>query len=111
MGGRKDVGDLQLRKRVLILESNLNRAALQAEWQNIRTATAWVGQAAQTLQVVKPWLPLLAPLAGILAVRGVRQPVRVLSRLMTALKWVGPVLAAWKSYSGRDDRSRPPAAS
>jgi hypothetical protein len=101
MGGRKVIADLQLRKRVLILESNLNRAALRAEWENLRTATAWVGQAAQTFQSVRPWLLLLAPVAGILTVRGMRRPAGALSRVLAALKWVGPAVAAWRSVSGR----------
>ena len=96
MLGRKDIDALQLRKRALLLESELNRLACVAEWSNVRAATAWVGEAAQTWHQFKPWLMLLAPLAGVLAGRGARRPAGAVSRVFTILKWARTLQSIWR---------------
>jgi hypothetical protein len=98
-GGRR-IGELQLRKQLLVVESGLNRLALAGELRNLRAATGWVGKAAHTGRRLQPFLLLLAPLAGFLAVRKARQPGGLFSRLLDALKLVRPALAAWKNIAG-----------
>lgn len=99
MAGTRAIDDLQLRKQALVLESDLNRLALDAEWQHLRAASTWMGEAAQIHSQVRPWLLLLAPLGGILAARGVRHSKGMLGRLLAAVKWIRPLWAAWKTFS------------
>jgi hypothetical protein len=96
----KEVESLRLRKQLLVLESNLNRAALQAEWGNVRAATAWVRSARQTFHQVRPWLVLLAPLAGYLTARRPNRPPGVLRRLVSAWRWIRALLGVWEAVRG-----------
>jgi len=111
MDGREIMDDLEVRKRTLVLESTLNRMAFAAEWQNLRVATDWASQAAQTARQLKPWLPLLAPLAGILAVRGTQKQVGMVSRLFSMLKWARKLRSIWKNVSSATSAFDKPAAS
>jgi hypothetical protein len=108
MVGGKELESLRLRKRVLILESSLNRAALEASWQDLHTATAWLRRAEHTFRQARPWLLLLAPLAGLAVARDPSRPVRLLSRLLGALKWIRPLLGVWQSFAGARAKSHAP---
>jgi hypothetical protein len=99
MVGRAQLDSLQLRKQALILESELNRIALRAESQNLRSATKWVGHATQTCRKLPPWLLLLAPVAGFLVVRSLRRPASALSRFASMLKWVQPLYSLWRGFT------------
>ncbi len=98
------VVSLQARKQALLLESRLNRLALQAEWQDLRAATGWVADAAQACRTVKPWLLLLAPVAGVLLGRGFLRSNGLLSRLVGLFKLIRPLLAVWKTLAGTERR-------
>ncbi len=113
MVGGNEIDKLQLRKRALVLESSLNRLTLAAQWQNLHTATAWVEPAAQTFRQVRPWLLLLAPLAGLLVARNSPRPAGLLRRLLSVVKWARALWGAWESLSGTlaERRSQAPAQS
>ena len=99
MVGRAPLDPLQLRKQALILESGLNRLTLRAEVQNLRSATAWASDATQTCRTLAPWLLLLAPAAGFLAIRGLRRPESGIGRLAAVLKWVQPLYSLWRGFT------------
>jgi hypothetical protein len=99
MSGRNELAELQLRKRALVLESDLLRLTLQTECRSWSARTAWVGETAQAYQKFRPWLVVLAPLAGVLAARTLRRPQPSGGRLATALKWAQTVYLLWKSLS------------
>ncbi len=69
MLGRKELDRLSLQKQALLLESSLNRVALQAEIQSLRSATAWVSEAAQASRKLAPLLAVVASVAGFLFAR------------------------------------------
>ena len=98
MFGRASLSPLQLRKQALLLESHLNRAALQGQVQDLRASTQWVGEAAAACRKLSPWLLLLAPVAGILTVRSLGRPRSVIGRLVSVLKWVQPLYALWRGF-------------
>jgi hypothetical protein len=104
--GRKELDKLNLHKQSLLLESSLNRLALQAELQNLRSATAWVSEVTHASRGLSPLLLLLAPLAGFLLARGSRQSDSWLSRIVAAARWVGPLYRLWRGFSA----SREPQA-
>ena len=99
MLGRKELAKLELQKEALLLESGLNRLACQADFQNLRSATAWVSEVAQASRGLSPLLLVLAPFAGFLLARGSRQSDSWLSRIMAAARWIGPLYGLWKSFS------------
>ena len=100
MLGRQDLDKLNLHKQALLLESSLNRLALQAEIKSLRSATLWVSDATRASREFAPLLTILAPLAGFLLARGSRRPDSWFNRLVGAVKWIVPLYRLWKSLSG-----------
>jgi hypothetical protein len=90
---------LALEKQALVAESELNRLMFQVERQNLRSATAWVNEAARWPQKAGPLLLVLAPLAGFLLTRVYRRQDSWLKRVSAAAKWIGPLYTLWKSFS------------
>jgi hypothetical protein len=95
--GRKELDILNLQKQGLLLESDLNRLAFQADFRTLRSATAWVGQVTQASRGLSPLLFLLAPVAGFLLVRSSRQSDSWLRRITAVAKWIGPIYRLWRS--------------
>jgi hypothetical protein len=111
---REKLNKLSLQKQALLLESSLNRAALQAEIRRLRSATAWVREAASVSRELTPWLTLLAPVAGFLVARRARRSASWFGRVVTALKLAGPLYGLWKRFApGRQeaDLGKPAASS
>ena len=109
MFGREELNRLDLEKQALIAASDLNRLVLQAESQNLRSATAWLRAPFQRSRTAAPLLLVLAPLAGFLLTRVSRGSGGWLKRLLAVAKWAGPVYQLWKGFShGREDRSGEP---
>ena len=100
MFGREEIAELQLRKRALVIESDLNRLALRTEWQHVRDALGWVNHVAGFWRQANPWLVLLAPLAGVLTARTIGGEGGVFSRLLGMLKWIPPLVTIWRSLMG-----------
>lgn len=101
MLGRKELAELSLQKEALLLESSLNRVALQAELQNLRSATAWMSGVTGASREFAPLLAFIAPLLGLLLARGSRRSDSWLSRLAAMAKWIPPLYRLWKSVSAR----------
>ena len=98
MLGREELDKLALEKQTLVAESGLNRLVLQAEIQNLRSATAWVSEATRWPRKAGPLLLLLAPLAGFLLTRLSRRPDSWFNRVTAAAKWIGPLYTLWRSF-------------
>jgi len=97
--GREGLDKLSLEKQALVLESGLNRLALQAEFQHLRSATGWLREATRGAHEAKPLLLVLAPIAGFLLARISRRPDSWSNRVAAALKWIAPLYQLWKSFS------------
>jgi hypothetical protein len=63
MAGGREVTDLEVRKRALLLESQLNRLTLRAECGQLRDALSWAGCVKEAQRQLGPWLWGLAPVA------------------------------------------------
>jgi len=110
--GRKDLEKLRLQKQALVLESTLNRYALQAELQDLRSAAAWMRHAARAPRQLAPLLVILAPLAGFFLVRTVRRPESSFTRVASVAKMIGPLYGLWRTLSAARSKSAeaaPPA--
>jgi len=89
-----------LQKQALLLESALNRHALQSEFRQLRNAVRAPRQFA-------PLLVVLAPLAGFLLVRTVRRPDSWFKRLAAVAKWIGPLYSLWRTFSAAIPAHKP----
>ena len=99
MLGRKELDKLNLQKQALLLESSLNRAALQADIRRLRSATTWVREATSVSREFAPLLAFLAPVAGFLVARGVRRSAPWFRRIVTAVRWVAPLYGLWRRFA------------
>mgnify|MGYP001766929115 CR=1 FL=1 len=99
MFGREELDSLNVQKQALLLESSLNRLALQAELQRWRSASGWVSAATHAPRKLTPLLLPLVPLAGFLLARGFRRSGSRLSWLLAAVKWVAPLYQLWRTLA------------
>jgi hypothetical protein len=97
--GTTELERLRVQKQALILESSLNRQALSTEYRELRMAVTHLRNAALAPRRLVPLLALLAPLVGFGLVRGIRHPVSLFSRLVSAAKWIGPLYSLWRGFS------------
>ena len=98
MLGGKELKGLELRRRELVLQSTLNRLALRMELHNLQTALRPADRVVSSVRAAGPWLMVLAPLAGIIAARGLRGNGSGFSKLIGLLKYLQPILALWKQF-------------
>jgi hypothetical protein len=101
MLGRRELAELDLEKKALLLESSLNRVTIRAEIRNLRAATAWMGEAASVSRELAPLLVFLAPLAGILMATGSLRAGAWISRAINLGKWVAKLYQLWRSFTAR----------
>jgi len=85
---------LQLRKKALLLESDLNRLTLRAECERLREATGWVQDLRRQ---IKPWALVLAPLAGVALALGLRRSSSGLGLLAKTLAIAPSLIEIWRA--------------
>jgi len=107
MLGRKELKGLELLERELVLKSALNRLAIKVELQNLESALRPAELMVSAVRAARPWLPVLAPLAGILAARSLRKNGSVFSKAMGVLKWIQPLLGLWNQIRSQSAGTAP----
>ena len=104
-GKEPHLSPLEARKRLLIAESELNRATLVEEWQTIRQELSGLAHRAKT---VGGWVSAAALLAGgVTACRGAPSepaPSKV-SWLQKLLRGARLALTIWLALRPRDERT------
>lgn len=97
---------LQLSKKTLLLESDLNRLRLRAELQQLREAA----DLAQNLKILPrrfgPWALALAPLAGIVAALGLRRSSTRGSFWQGMLAIAPALVRLWRAFATLSDESK-----
>ncbi len=112
MFGGKELKGLEFRRRELVLQSTINRLAMRAELRNLQTALRPAQRIVSSVRAARPWLLVLAPLAGIFAARSFRDNGSGISKAMGVLKLLHPLLALWKQLrfpSSKGATETPPA--
>lgn len=108
---RKELARLRAQKQALVLESTLNRLALQTEAENLRSAASRIADATRPLRSVRlfnPFLLILAPVAGFFIVRSLRgSSDSLFDRVLSAAKWIQPAIALWNSFNKRPEDPAP----
>ncbi|MBL9176249.1 MAG: hypothetical protein JNL10_22085 [Verrucomicrobiales bacterium] len=100
---------LQLRKQLLLLESELNRAALREDLDRIRSKTSWLGGLAGNPDAApaSSWLIKAAPLAGILATAAAGPAGGWLKRGLRLVQIAAAAYPIWKAFTAGRSKSRP----
>ncbi len=97
---------VQLRKQALLIESELHRATLRADLDQLAASTAWIDGAVHFARQSAPLVLALGAGAGLLLVRGVtgsRGGGGTFSRL---LRWGQTAYTVWQGFAAW--RQRPP---
>ena len=103
----RELKSLELRRRELVLQSTLNRLTIQTELQQVRTALQPAERIVGSFRAVRPWLLLLAPLAGIFAARSVRGNGSGFSKLLGLMRCLQQLLALWKQFKSPATNAEP----
>jgi len=90
---------LELRRRELVLRSTINRLTIRMELQHVQIALRPAERVVGLVRAARPWLLVLAPLAGIFAARSLRNNGSVFSKAIGVLKWIQALLVLWKQFS------------
>ena len=88
MSEKRDMIELAERKRLLVLQAELHRATLRAEYAGVRDRLNWIQAARVKVGAASPWLALGAGVVGILAARRWRTAVRWIPAALAALRWL-----------------------
>ena len=107
MHGGTELKSLELRRREVVLRCTLNRLALRLDLQNVRAALVPADRIISSVRAARPWLPVLAPLAGILLARGLRNNGSGFSKAAGVLKWIQSLLALWKQFKAASAEATP----
>lgn len=98
MFGGKELKGLELRRRELVLQITVNRLAMRAEVQNLQTALYPAERIISSVRAARPWLLVLAPLAGIFAARTVRNNGSGFSKAMGVVRLLQQLVALWNQF-------------
>jgi len=107
MLGGKELKGLELRRRELVLRSTINRLTIRLELQNVQVALRPAERIVGLVRAARPWLLVLAPLAGIFAARSLRNNGAGFSRALGVLKWIQPLLVLWKQFRSPSAEAAP----
>jgi hypothetical protein len=89
---------LQLRKKTLLLESDLNRFTLHAELERLREVAGWVNRIQDARQQIAPWALVLTPLAGVALASGLRRSRSGTGFLARALEIAPLLIQIWRTF-------------
>jgi hypothetical protein len=98
MFGKQDMTALQLHKKALLLESELNRLALQAECERLKEAAGWLSWIKDARRQITPWALVLAPLAGVALALRLRRPASADGFLSRALRLAPSLIRLWRTW-------------
>ena len=102
MVGIEELARLRRRKRELVARSEANRAALDAECENLRGAAEAIDRGVSIVRAARPFLALAAPLLGFLAVRKWRKVSGLAARLSAGWGTARTLYSVWRNFQGRD---------
>lgn len=106
MFGNEELIRLQSRKRELVAQSDLHRALVLVECQNLRAILAGLERGVDAFQRTRPFWPILAPLLGFALAR----KRRAISSILRNVAWLCGVMRmgfafrdAWLATTNRKD--------
>ena len=97
---------LELRKKALLLESDLNRLRLGAELQQLREAADITQHIRLLPHRLGPWAKALVPLAGLVAALGLRRASAGGGFVRAIVSMAPMVIRLWRAFSTRHEEPR-----
>ena len=105
LGKKADVSPLELRKQLLIAESELNRAQLSEEWQ---TMAYGVHDLAHRAKAIAAWAPSVALLVAGLAAFRRKKPAPAESswfqRILNGARLASSIWFAFRAHGHKEER-------
>jgi hypothetical protein len=95
---RQELACLEARKSLLVLESDINRQTLAADWRHLRRPETWVDEVGQAAKRHPIWTAVLSALAGAVAVQSVRKSTAVASGIDRLGKIATVAFSVWKMF-------------
>ena len=96
----QQITELELRKKMLLLESSQNRLQLNIEFQQLRSSMSWVESLASAGSKLGPWALGLGAVAGLVGAAGLRGSLRNTGFLGKALALAPVAMKLWRAFKG-----------
>lgn len=88
MPAQRQLSELQERKRLLILQSDLHRLLLRAECSSVSARLSWLSEVKSQVRSASPWLGVGTAVVGMLATRRLRRLALWTSTAIAVWRWV-----------------------
>jgi hypothetical protein len=95
---KTELARLRAQKELLVLQSDVNRLLLAADWQQLRAPENWLHEAGHLARRHPLWTAVLTAVAGVLAVQTVRKPGSSLGGIARLVKLASTALSVWKLF-------------
>lgn len=95
---RKELEQLRLERERLVFQSDANRQRMMSEWRRLQSPEAWLAELFG-LAGRHPWsITALATVTGLLVVKILRKPGRVMEGIGRLGKLVPLILSLWRLF-------------
>lgn len=101
MLGKTELERLRMQKELLVLQCDVHRQLLAADWQQVRSPENWLHEAGNLARRHPLWTAALATAAGVLAVKVVRKPGTILGGMGRLGKLASSAFTVWKLFRGK----------
>jgi len=88
----------QRQKELLILQSDVNRLRLAADWRRLHSPANWLSEAGNLTRRHPVLTAALAAAAGMLAVKAMRKPGAMIDALGRLEKLAATAFSAWQLF-------------
>lgn len=95
---KTELARLRAQKELLVLQSDVNRLLLAADWQQLRAPENWLHEAGHLVRRHPLWTAVLTAVAGVLAVQTVRKPGSSLGGIALLGKLASTAWSVWKMF-------------
>jgi hypothetical protein len=104
----QQITELELRNKLLLLESSQNRFRLLTEFQQLQSSAPMtlVGSLTSAVGRLGPWALALGAVAGLAGATGLRNSFRNTGILGKALALAPVAMKLWRAFKGRSEESR-----
>src|SRR5262249_27727436 len=103
MFGRQ-ITELELQKKALLLESSQNRLRLRSDFAQLRSRTTVLETLASAGSKLGPWAMTLGAVAGLLGAAGLRRASHSTGIVGKVLAVVPVAIRLWRGFRARSER-------
>jgi hypothetical protein len=104
MFGKVEMERLRAQKSLLVLQSEINRLQLAADWQKIRSPKNWVNSMGGIARHFPILTAVLSTVTGALAVKALRRRGMIMDGIGRLTKLASLALAGWKLFGNKNPK-------